>query len=230
MGSSKKKSDQGGGTEDMENPYLQARGVWIERYGSYISQAYNWRLIAILESIALITAMIGLIYVAGQSKFVPYIVAVDKVGMALGVRPAERSGVMDERVVHAEIANFIVNARSVVADRIQEKSNIDAVYGMVLPDSLAHGYLESWYPTHSPFQRMQHGTDQVSVTAILPVSPTSYTVQWTETMHDPHGNVVGTETWEGTMAIAFTPPTDEATILANPLGLYVTSLNWTKKI
>src|SRR5450631_3047380 len=128
----KKNNDNGTGRGDeaSENPYLQARGAWIERYGSYVAQAYNWRLIAVLESLALITAIVGLIYLAGQSKFVPYVVAVDKVGLAMGVRPATAAGGRDQRVVQAEIGNFIVNARSVVTDRIVEKANIENVYVM----------------------------------------------------------------------------------------------------
>jgi type IV secretion system protein VirB5 len=230
----KNKNDQATirGGEASENPYLQARGAWIERYGSYVAQAYNWRLIAVLESLALITAIVGLIYLAGQSKFVPYVVAVDKVGLALGVRPAEAAGGRDQRVVHAQIANFIANARSVVTDRIVEKANIEAVYAMVPQEQPARGYLDSWYPTHDPFGRMRHGTVQVQVSAILPVSNASYTVQWVETIRNFRGDVAGTETWEATLGIAFNPPKDgdEATIVANPLGLYVTSLNWTKKL
>jgi type IV secretion system protein TrbF len=228
MISAKKKNDDGA----SENPYLQARGAWIERYGSYVAQAYNWRLIAVLESLALITAIVGLLYLAGQSKFVPYVVAVDKVGLALGVRPAEAAGVRDERVVYAEIANFIINARSVVGDRIVEKENIDAVYAMAAPEQPARGYLNTWYPMHNPFGRARHGTVQVQISAILKLSNASYSVQWIETIRNLRGDVVGTETWEGTLGIAFIPPKDgdEAAITANPLGLYVLALNWAKKL
>jgi type IV secretory pathway TrbF-like protein len=230
----KNKNDKatGRGNEASENPYLQARGAWIERYGSYVAQAYNWRLIAVLESLALITAIVGLLYIAGQSKFVPYVVAVDKVGLALGVKPAEAAPGRDQRVVHAELANFIINARSVVGDRIVEKANIDAVYAMVAPDTPARGYLNTWYPLHNPFGHARHGSIQVQISAILPVSNASYTVQWIESMRNLRGDVFGKETWEGTFSVAFVPPKsgDEASITANPLGMYVTAINWTKKL
>lgn len=227
----KKKSNRQDSDETKyTNPYLQARSVWLERYGTYVSQAYNWRLIAVLESIALVAAIVGLVYTAGQSKFVPYVVAVDKVGMALGVQPAQGAAGVDDRVVHAQLANFITDVRSVASDRAVQKTYIDAVYGMVPLDGMAHSYLESWYPEHSPFVRVRHGTVQVQINAILKVSPTSYTAQWGETTRDLAGNVVGTETWEGTFGVAFHPPTDEATILADPAGLYIMSLTWTKKL
>jgi type IV secretory pathway TrbF-like protein len=216
--------------EVAENPYLQARGTWIERYGSYVAQAYNWRLVAVLESIALITAIIGLVYLAGQSKYVPYIVDVDKVGLALGVQPAQASSAMDQRVVHAEIANFLIRARGVITDRLAEKANIELVYAMIPDQQAARGFLDSWYPTHSPFERMRQETVQVHINDILLLTNSSYTAQWEEITRDLRGRQISSEIWEATLGIAFNPPKDEATILVNPVGLYITSITWAKKL
>ncbi len=214
-----------------DNPYLNAQNVWLERYGHFIAQAYNWRLIAMLEAVALTVGIFGLIYVAGQSKFVPYIVAVDKLGLPISVHLADRASPIDERVVHAQLANWISNARGVVTDRIVEKSNLDAVYSMILDGSAARGYLDSWYPTngHSPFERAHKETVSIGVDAILPVSNQTYVVQWAETVRDLGGRVISTQHWEASISIAFTPPTDEAAIIRNPLGVFITSLNWTQK-
>jgi type IV secretion system protein VirB5 len=218
--------------EPTGDPYLDARNAWNERYGSYIAQAYNWRLLALLEAIALVTAIVGLIYVATQTKFVPYVVAIDKVGTAIAVAPADRASSVDQRVVRAQLANWIVLARSVVLDRIVELRNLQDLYALVAPASPALGFLDSWYPQegHSPLDLAKKETVQVNVNAILQISPTSYEMQWTETIRDLHGKVTGTETWDATAQIAFRPPDDEATILRNPLGLYITSIDWTQKL
>jgi type IV secretion system protein VirB5 len=217
---------------EASDPYTEARNAWNERYGTYIQQAYNWRLLALLEAIALILAVAGLITVASQSKLVPYVVAIDKVGTAIAVQPADRASAVDPRVVRAQLANWLVLARSVVTDRIVELNNLHDLYLLVAPDSAAHGYLDAWYPGegHSPFDRAKTETVAVAVNAIVPISPSSYELQWTETVRDLHGVVTRTETWDATAEIAFRPPTDEATILKNPLGLYITSINWTRKI
>jgi type IV secretion system protein TrbF len=214
------------------DPYVDARHAWNERYGTYIQQAYNWRLVALLEAVGLIVAIAGLIAIATQTRLVPYVVAIDKIGTAIAVQPADRASAIDPRVVRAQLANWIVLARSVVTDRIVELNNLHDLYLMVSPDSSAHGYLDDWYPAngHSPFDRAKTQTVDVSVNAIVPISPSSYEMQWTETIRDLHGKVIGTETWEATAQIAFRAPSDEATILKNPLGLYITSINWTKKI
>jgi type IV secretion system protein VirB5 len=215
---------------EVQSPYLDAQKVWLERYGSHISSAYNWRLLAMLEAVALVAAIVGLLFVAGQNRFVPYVVQVDRIGMPLAVRPAEQASPVDQRVVRAEIANFIVNARSVVTDRVVEKSYLDAVYAAVAPGAAAKGYLDSYYPGNSPFDRALKTTVEVSIVAILPISAQTYEVQWTETVRDLTGKIVDTQHWDGSVGVAITPPTDEATILRNPLGLYVTTLNWVRKI
>jgi type IV secretory pathway TrbF-like protein len=120
-----------------ESPYLNAQNVWLERYGHFIQQAYNWRLIAMLEAVALIVGVFGLIYVASQTKFVPYIVDVNKEGLPINVHIADQGSTIDQRVVHAELASWISNARSVVTDRIVEKQNIDGVYSMIADNSPA---------------------------------------------------------------------------------------------
>jgi type IV secretion system protein VirB5 len=204
----------------------------MERYGTYVQQAYNWRLIAMLEAVTLVVAVVGIIYLASQTKFVPYVVAIDKIGSAVAVAPADRASPVDERVVRAQIANWIVNSRSVVRDRIVTLKMLDGVYALVAPDSAAMGYINEWYRAdgHSPLDRASKESDQIAVNAILPISASTYELQWTETIRDPHGKVTATQNWDGTATIAFTPPANEATILKNPLGLYITSLNWTQKI
>jgi type IV secretion system protein VirB5 len=214
------------------DPYTDGRGVWMERYGTYVQQAYNWRLVAMLQAIALVVAVAGIIYLASQTKFVPYVVAIDKIGSAIAVAPADRASPVDQRVVRAELARWIVNSRSVVTDRIVTLKTLDSVYAFVAPNSAAMGYINEWYsaPGHSPLERAKKETDQVAISAILPISSSTYELQWTETLRDEHGAITEKQDWDGSATIAFTPPATEAGVVVNPLGLYITALNWTKKI
>ena len=68
------KRDEGAGGAANRNVYLDTRREWNERYGSYIAQARNWRLVAIGSLCVSAIACGGLAYVAGQSKITPYIV------------------------------------------------------------------------------------------------------------------------------------------------------------
>jgi len=211
--------------------YTDGSTVWFERYGSHMKSAYNWRLVAILEAIAIIVAILALGYVAAQTKFVPYVVAVDKIGLPVGVRVADHAEPVDQRVVRAEIASWLTNARSIVTDRIVEKQDLDQVYAQVADGSAARGYLDSWYVNgHSPFDIARNGTVTINIDSLLPISPTTWQLQWTETLRDLHGQTTGTQQWVGNIGIAIHQPTDEATLLRNPLGVYVSTLDWTKKL
>jgi type IV secretion system protein TrbF len=213
------------------SPYIDAQTVWLERYGSYIQQAFNWRLLAILESIALCAAVFGLIYIGSQSKYVPYVVAVDKIGLPIGVKIADHADTPDDRLVRAQLANWIETARAVTTDPEAEKQNIDRVYAMVAAQSEAKTYLDAWYSGgHSPFDEARAGTVDVHIAWLLPSTPQSWQVQWSETIRDAKGDAVSTEQWAATIGVAIAPPQDESTILKNPLGLYITSLSWVRKL
>lgn len=213
------------------SPFVDAQNLWLERYGTYIQQAHNWRLLALLEAIALCVAIFGLVYAALQSKYVPYVVAVDKIGLPIGVKIADRAEKTDDRIVRAQLANWLEAARSLTFDPQVEKENIDHVYAMVPPQSEARNYLNAWYSGgHSPFLLAKSKTISIQIAWMLPISAQSWQVQWSETVRDERGGVTATEQWVGTIGTAFHTPTDDATLLRNPLGLYITSLSWTRKI
>ena len=61
-------------SESSTNPYLIARREWDERYGSLITRARNWRLVALLCAVAAIMQAAGLIALSMRAKVVPYVV------------------------------------------------------------------------------------------------------------------------------------------------------------
>ncbi|MDR1660143.1 MAG: hypothetical protein LBR94_07365 [Desulfovibrio sp.] len=62
------------------NPYLNGREEWLERYGSYISRARQWRIMSFLVALALIASVSGNVIQARQVKTIPYIIEVDNLG------------------------------------------------------------------------------------------------------------------------------------------------------
>ena len=62
------------------NPYLNAKTEWLERYGDYISQRRNWQIIAFLSLIIAFVCILFLGYTSTQSKLIPYVIEVDKLG------------------------------------------------------------------------------------------------------------------------------------------------------
>jgi type IV secretion system protein VirB5 len=156
--------------------------------------------------------------------------SVPQVSSGAGQVPSSASNpVVDQRVLHAELARWITCARSVVADRIAEKQNLDFVYSMVVSGSAARSYLDRYYPRHDPFTRAAKESASVSIDAILPIRDKAYLVDWTETTYDLSGHVTGKAHWEASVEIVFARPADEKQIESNPLGLFISSLTWTQK-
>lgn len=71
------------------NPYLNARTEWLERYGSYISRAAQWRAVAFISLIIAVMSIACNVIQANQVKTVPYIIEVDKLGKSIVVNRAD---------------------------------------------------------------------------------------------------------------------------------------------
>jgi type IV secretion system protein VirB5 len=214
--------------EGAESPFIAARREWNERYGDYIAQARNWRLTAILALFIAVILAAGTVWLAGQAKVVPYVVEVDKLGQSIAVARADVPTTPNAAIVRAQLASWIQDARSVSTDSIVERNTLTRVYSLI--GATAKPYLDDWYRAHSPFEAAASHTVSISIDAVLPQSATTYQVQWTEEQRDRGGNHVGTSHWVAQMTVGINPPSDEATILRNPLGIYVTQLSWTQQL
>lgn len=210
----------------LDNPYLSARREWNERYGDYIARARSWRWAAFAALAVSLVLAIGVVWQAAQSKVVPYVVEVDKLGDAVAVARADRASSADVRVIKAQLAAWIVDVRSVSSDPLAQKSALSRSY--VMAAATATIFLNDYYRQHSPFS--QPRTVAVSVDAVLPVSKQTYQLQWSEDARDLQGRDLATTHWLASVTVAFDPPTDERGILSNPLGLYITGINWTQRL
>jgi|HubBroStandDraft_5_1064220.scaffolds.fasta_scaffold00022_24 type IV secretory pathway TrbF-like protein len=210
----------------LDNPYLSARREWNERYGDYIARARNWRWAAFAALAVSLVLAVGVVWQAAQSKVVPYVVEVDKLGDAVAVARADRAAPADVRVIKAQLAAWIVDVRSVSSDPLAQKSALSRSYAMIA--ATATIFLNDYYRQHSPFG--QNRTVAVSVDAVLPVSKQTYQLQWSEDVRDLQGRDLTTAHWLASITVAFDPPTDERGVLSNPLGLYITGISWTQRL
>jgi type IV secretion system protein TrbF len=218
------------GNEEQEQHEMHEHAFYAEGDDVYISQAYNWRLISMIEAIALIFIVFLCVYVAGQNRFIPYVITIGADGSTFTARSARHASTIDESIVQAQLNRFFVRARGIVGDYVIETFNInDGTYPMLKGD--ARAYIDNWYrmSEYDPYQRMNKTLVDVNVTSIVG-SGDSRMVTWTETTRNvKNGEVTGTEAWEANVKIEFSPPADEPP-RDNPLGMYITSMNWTKKL
>jgi type IV secretion system protein VirB5 len=212
------------------NPYLNARREWNERYGDYIAQARNWRTAAIL---ALGTALLssgGLVYVASQSQIVPYVVRVDKLGSALAVDRADEAARPDKPLIVAQLARWIADIRSIYADAGAQRAILKEGYAMINQRGEAYPAINEHMRARDPFERAKTETVSVEVESILPLSESTWRIEWREETRARDGSKPISQHWQATLSIAINPPSDEATLRVNPLGIYINSFNWAQRL
>ena len=207
------------------SPYLNGREEWLERFGSYISRAAQWRMVAFFCLILTGISITGNVIQARQVKTVPYIIEVDNLGKSSVVARADAASATPQRLIQAEIAACISNWRTVTADVELQKKMIDRLSFFMAGS--AKGVLRQWYEANNPYEIAKTGKlVHVEIKGLpLPVSSDSYRVEWVETVRSHAGVTLDTYTYEATVTVQINPPTVDAVLLRNPGGVYITALS-----
>ena len=190
------------------NPYLNAREEWLERYGSYISRAAQWRSAAFVTlAVALLSLTCNVIQ-ATQVKTVPYIIEVDKLGKSIVVNRADKASATPLRLIQAEIAGCIQQWRTVTADIELQQQMIQRLSFFFAGS--AKGVLKEWYANNNPYEIAKAGR-------LVPVEIKS--------LRSHAGATLDSSMYEATVTIQITPPASEAVLIHNPGGVYITQLS-----
>ncbi len=207
------------------SPYLNGREEWLERYGSYISRAAQWRMVAFLCLLITAFSVTGNVIQASQTKTIPYIIEVDALGKAAVVARADKASATPRRLIQAEIARCISDWRTVTADVELQQKMIERLSFFMAGS--AKGVLRQWYEDNNPYEIAKSGKlVHVEIKGLpLPVSSDSYRVEWVETVRSHAGVMLDAHTYEATVTIQINPPTADAVLLRNPGGVYITALS-----
>jgi type IV secretion system protein VirB5 len=229
-------SKDGRPTDQVENPYLSARRSWNDHVDSVIASRQAWQAVALLSLLIALASVGGMVYIGSQSRFVPYVVEVDKLGQALAVAPAQRAAPVDQRVVHAAVAAFISDLRTVTPDVALQRKAIFRVYAMLSSSDAATAKSNEWLngtEDSSPFKRAARETVSTDIVSVIPQTPDTWQVDWIETVRDRQGLVKGQPYRMRALVTVYTlpatPQTTEEQVRNNPLGIYVRDFSWSKQ-
>jgi type IV secretion system protein VirB5 len=211
---------------ENSNPYLDAREEFYDSVGYPVKAAAQWRLAAFISFILLALSLAGNVIQASKEKIVPYVVAVDKIGAALAVKRADLASPTPVTVIQAELANLIVNWRTVTADLDLQARKIDRLSAFTRGS--AKGVLTEWFEKNNPVARARSGRlVSVNIKSVpLPVSQNSWRIEWQETLRNHVGVTMETTQYEATMTVLIQPPRTDAEILKNPGGVFITELSF----
>lgn len=216
-----------GKTPQPETPYQKAAQVWDERIGSARVQARNWRLMAFGSLILSAGFAAALIWQPTRGTVVPWVVQVDKLGQAQTVASATADYRPTDPQVAWHLARFIEQVRSIPADPIIVRQNWLRAYDWTTDRGATA--LNDYARSNDPFTKVGKQQVAVEVSSVIRASPDSFRVAWIERRYE-NGQLSATERWTAILTIVIQPPRDAERLKANPLGIYVNAISWSREM
>ena len=212
---------------EPETPYQRAAQVWDDRIGSARVQARNWRYMA-FGSLILAAGFAGaLVWQSARGSIVPWVVQVDNLGQAQAVAPAAADYRPTDPQIAFHLGRFIEQVRALPADAIVVRQNWLRAYEFTTDRGAAA--LNDYARSNDPFTRVGRQQVAVEVSSIIRASPDSFRVAWTE-RHYENGQLSTTDRWTAILTIVIQPPRNAERLRANPLGIYVNAINWSREM
>ena len=216
-----------GKTPEPETPYQRAAQVWDDRIGSARVQARNWRLMAFACLGLVVGLSAALVWQATRGTIVPWVVEVDKLGQAASVGPATEGFLPSDPQIAYQLSRFIEQVRGIATDPIIVRQNWLRAYDMTTRRGAL--VLSDHARDNDPFSRVGKEQVSVEVNSVIRASPSSFRIAWTERTYRD-GSLTDTARWSAILTVAVQQPSDPERLQANPLGIYVDAINWSKEL
>lgn len=212
-------------------PADRARAAYDERIGSVVVQSYNWRRISLGLLVVCIVLGIGLTVQSLTSRIVPYVVTVDKTTGEVQQAGAviAQNYTPQEAEIRYFLAQFIQNSRNIQLDTVQQDRLQNQAVAF-LTQSAAQKYYTIQRNEHFR-ERYAKVTAQTKINSIEKIPDTdSYHVTWIEEEFDIATGAQRLRNYQGVFTVTMIEQKDEARLLVNPLGLYISDLNFSEEM
>lgn len=216
-----------GRTPEPITPYQRAAQVWDDRIGAARVQARNWRLMAFGCLVLASGLAAALAWQSTRGTVVPWIVEVDRLGEPKAVAPASASYQATDPQIAFHLARFIEKVRGLPADGIVLRQDWLRAYDFTTDRGAAA--LNDYARNNDPFAKLGRTQVAVEISSVVRASPESFRVAWIE-RHYENGQLATTERWSAILTVVVEMPRDLDRLRKNPLGIYVTAINWSKEL
>jgi len=216
-----------GRTPEPDTPYRRARQVWDDRVGQVAANSRNVWALAMAEAGVILALTGALVWTTAKGSVVPWVVQVDKLGEAQAVAPAAAGYRPADPQIAFHLARFIEQVRAIPADPVIVRQNWLRAYDFTTDrGALA---LNDYARASDPFTQVGKVQVAVDVSSVIRASPDSFRVAWTERRYQD-GALAATERWSAIVTVVLQPPRDAERLKKNPLGVFVTAINWSKEL
>ncbi len=191
--------------------------------------ARAWQLAFYVTLAVIAILIVSLAQLAVHSRVLVHVVEVDPLGRTLYAGPAKELEDPEPYIRH-ELSEFLIDLRTVVADRraLFRNRSRALIHATQPVRATLDRYFED--PANDPRRLALDLYREVHVRSLLPLSETSWQIQWTETDYArAQARQLARSSWTAVIAIKLIPARERSSVSAkNPLGLYVTNLTWSK--
>lgn len=212
-------------------PWLAAQRQHENTFLRLAAQVANWRRFAFIMAGISIMAVAGVIWIGSQSKFIPYLVEVDKLGRTLAVRALSENDILRNAngQIYREIFEMVENLRTVTTDRNANNDRLTKGFSRLTGSALA--YVKQELKKAPPNTVGQSKTVQVQVKTALRLSDKSYQVEWQEHSYNLAGELLAVDNWKATLSYELVLSGDDPEVIRkNPIGFTTYEMNWMKVI
>lgn len=206
-------------------PYQKAGQVWDRRIGDAAAQAANWRGLAFVAVAVSGLLSCGLIYQGSQSRVTPYVVEIGPGETVRAVAPASETIKPSDAQITWFLSRFINDVRSLPTDPVLVRQNWLEAY-VFATDDAAH-FLNEQARLNDPMTDVGRRSVTVSIASAVRASANSFQIKWIEQVFES-GSLVSMTRWTALLGVRQKTPRTADVLRKNPLGLYVTTLAWSK--
>ena len=223
------------------NPYTlpnAGKKEWNDRYFNMAKAIQNWQLCCLSLMIVLVILIGVITKLATESRIEPYVVETNN-GMPYAMQalqPLEEmkgvknlknmndiKNVKEIKIINFAANEFIMNARTVLADSAAQKTLLDKVYAFSADRAI--GYLHDYYQANNPLLNASNHTVEVTIINSMPLSKNTWQVVWDETRRSLDDSTITKTRWIANLSYQF-GQVNPHFITDNPFGLYFTFISW----
>jgi len=223
----KRTAQRYGRTPEPDTPFQRAGQLWDERIGSARVQAQSWRLMSFGGLFLSAALGGGLIWQSLQSRVVPYVVEVDRLGAARSIAVAGTDYRPTDPQIEWHLAKFIENVRSLSLDPVLVRNGWLTAYDYTTDRGAL--FLNEYARAANPFAEVGQKTVSVQIVSVVRASDTSFQVKWRESEYE-RGSLARTSEWTAILTVKVKTPRSSEILRKNPLGLYVDAIAWSREL
>ena len=209
----------------LDTGYAAAAEAWDRRMGLATRNARLWRGVAVVALLTCLALSVGLAYAASRRQVEVYVAQIDpREARTLGVQLAGDRYTPNAGAKAYFVADVIRKSRGRILDPVAQNNRLREVYAFLAgpAEQRMNEYMANDPPAAADGRRVAR---EVEIGTMLQQGEDHYQVRWTERTY-AGGRLAETADYTGLFAVTLDPPKDKRAILTNPLGLFVTDINW----